>query len=291
VKPAPFRYYDPRSVEEALELLAELGDEAKVLAGGQSLVPMMNLRLARPACLIDLNRIAALDYLRDGEETLVIGAMTRQRTVETSEFVEAKNPLLVEATGHIGHPTIRNRGTIGGSLAHADPAAEWPALAMALDATLVLRSAQAERQVAARDFFVGPLTTCLEPTELLAEVRVPHLARGAGWSFLELSRRFGDFALVGVAAWVRTDGSVCVDAGIALTGVGGGPVRARRAEEILRGERLGEPLFEHAARAVREEIEPDSDLHASADYRRTVAQVLTRRALAVAQKRLGGGAA
>ncbi len=288
MKPASFRYFDPRSVEEALELLAQHGDDAKVLAGGQSLVPMMNLRLARPACLIDLNRIAALDYLREEDGALVVGAMTRQRSVETSELVRARNPLLAEAVGQIGHIPIRNRGTVGGSLAHADPAAEWPALALALDATLLVRSSQGERRVAARDFFVGPLTTCLEPAELLAEVRVPHLAPGAGWAFVELSRRFGDFALVGVAVRLSLQAGVCAGAAIALTGVGGGPVRAEKAEGLLRGERPSAALFEQAARAVAEEIEPDADLHASADYRRRLAQVLTRRALDEAQRRAKG---
>lgn len=290
MKPAPFRYYDPESVERALELLAEQGDDAKVLAGGQSLVPMMNLRLARPACLIDLNRVSALSYLREEEGVLVIGAMTRQRTVETSELIGARNPLLVEATEHIGHPTIRNRGTVGGSLAHADPAAEWPALALAMNATMILRSVHGERQVQAREFFVGPLTTCLEPTEILAEVRVPNLPSGAGWSFLELSRRFGDFALVGVAVWLKAEAGVCTDAAIALTGMGDGPVRAVSGEAMLKGERLSEILIEQTARAVSQGLEAQSDLHASADYRRNVAQVLMRRGLAVAQKRLAGGA-
>lgn len=287
MKPARFRYYDPETVEEAVSLLVEFGSDARVLAGGQSLVPLMNFRLARPKYLVDINKVSSLDYIRQGDHTLAIGAMTRQRTVETSTLVQEKNPLLIEASRYIGHPTIRNRGTVGGSLAHADPAAEWPALAMVMDATLVLRGPQGERCIPAEDFFVTYLTTCLDPSEILVEIRIPELSRGAGWSFLELSRRFGDFALVGVAIRLTTDGSgICTDGAIALTGVGAYPVRAQSAEQLLRGERLSEALFEHVARAVAKELEPDSDLHASADYRRTVARILTLRGLAIAQKRL-----
>lgn len=287
MKPARFRYYDPETVEEAVSLLVEFGSDARVLAGGQSLVPLMNFRLARPKYLVDINKVSSLDYIRQGDHTLAIGAMTRQRTVETSTLVQEKNPLLIEASRYIGHPTIRNRGTVGGSLAHADPAAEWPALVMVMDATLVLRGPQGERCIPAEDFFVTYLTTCLDPSEILVEIRIPELSRGTGWSFLELSRRFGDFALVGVAIRLTADGSgICTDSAIALTGVGAYPVRAQTAEQLLRGERLSEALFEHVARAVAKELEPDSDLHASADYRRTVARILTLRGLAIAQKRL-----
>ena len=288
MKPARFQYYDPETVDEVLRLLAEHGEEAKILAGGQSLVPLMNFRLARPSRLIDINRVSSLAYLKQENGALRIGALTRQRAVEKSELVLRQNPLVVEASEHIGQPAIRNRGSVGGSLAHADPAAEWPALAVAMDATMIVRSAQAERTVPASEFFVTYLTTCMAPDEMLAEVRMPCLPPGSGWSFLELSRRHGDFALVGVALWLTADaGGICTGGAIALTGVGPSPVRARKAEERLRGERLGQTLFQQVASAVSEELEPDSDLHASADYRRRVGGVLTRRALAIAQTRLG----
>lgn len=287
MKPAPFRYFDPETPEEAVALLEEFGSDAKVLAGGQSLVPLMNFRLARPKCLIDINKVLSLDYIRHQEQTLVIGAMTRQRTVETSDVVRATNPLLAEASRYIGHPAIRNRGTVGGSLAHADPAAEWPALAMVMDATLVLRGPQGERRVPARDFFVSYLTTCLGESEILTEVRIPELERGAGWSFAELSRRYGDFALVGVAVRVAADArGVSTDAAIALTGVGPRPVRATSAEQLLRGERSSQALFARVASEVANQLEPDSDLHASADYRRAAARALTQRSLITAWKRL-----
>jgi len=293
VKPARFHYHDPERVEEVLGLLSEYGEDAKILAGGQSLVPLMNFRLARPAHLVDINRISSLAYVSEQNGMMLIGAMTRQRAVEKSELVRRRNPLLVEASQYIGHPAIRNRGTVGGSLAHADPAAEWPALALAMNATVVLRSARGERVVSAADFFVTYLTTCLAPDELLTEIQVPCLPPESGWAFLELSRRHGDFALAGVAVWLKADATeVCTDAAISLVGVGPGPVRARKAEECLRGERLGEKLFQRVASIVSEELDPDSDLHASAEYRRHVAGVLTRRALAIAQSRAGrnGGA-
>jgi aerobic carbon-monoxide dehydrogenase medium subunit len=287
MKPARFQYYDPETVDEVLRLLAEHGEEAKILAGGQSLVPLMNFRLARPSHLIDINRVDALAYLKPEDGVLRIGALTRQRAVEKSELVRRRNPLIVEASAHIGHPAIRNRGSVGGSLANADPAAEWPALALAMDATMIVRSAHSERAVPAAEFFMTYLTTCMAPDEMLAEVRIPGLPPGSGWSFLELSRRHGDFALVGVAIWLTANaGGVCTGGAIALTGVGAAPVRARRAEQRLLGGRLGEPLFQQVATAVSEELEPDSDLHASAEYRRRVGGVLTRRALAIAQTRL-----
>lgn len=288
MKPAPFRYYDPRTVEEAISLLEEFGEDSKILAGGQSLVPVMNFRLARPQNLVDINRVASLDYLREEDHTLVIGALTRQRTVELSDLVKQRNPLLVEASQHIGHPTIRNRGTVCGSLAHADPAAEWPALALVMDATCVVRGPDSERRVPISDFFINYFMTCLDSREMLTEARVPALPAGAGWSFLEISRRHGDFALVGTALWLTADANeICTDCGIALTGVGPYPVRARATEQRLKGERLGELLFVQVAKGVSDEIDPCSDLHASADYRRHVSGVIVRRALGIAQQRLG----
>jgi aerobic carbon-monoxide dehydrogenase medium subunit len=265
VKPAAFAYHDPRSVDEALSLLTELGSESKLLAGGQSLVPAMNFRLARPAHLIDLNRVPELSYLRvDPDGWLVLGAMTRQRTVERSADVGAGWPLIVEALRHVGHQAIRSRGTIGGSLAHADPAAELPAVMTALDAQLVVRSSGGSRTVPASEFFVDYLTTCLGPDELLSEIRVPPLPAGARCAFQEVSRRWGDFALVGVAAVVTSS-----SARLAFTGVGPTPVRV----DLPPGDPAA--LGQQAAANLR----PDSDLHASAQYRQEVAAVLAERAL------------
>lgn len=287
MKPASFRYYAPRTVEETISLLEQFGEDAKILAGGQSLVPLMNFRLARPNHLVDINRVSSLDYLREDDGALAIGALTRQRSVELSELARRRNPLLIEASQYIGHPAIRNRGTVCGSMAHADPAAEWPALALVMDATFVIRGPAGEKRVPARDFFISYFTTCLEPRELLTEVRVLALPPGAGWSFLEVSRRHGDFALVGAAVWLTADSDgLCTDCGIALTGVGSYPIRARAAEQALKGGRLGEALFAQAAKRVPEGLDPTSDLHASAEYRRRVAGVIVRRALAIAQSRL-----
>lgn len=290
MKPPPFEYFDPRSVEEALALLKGHSEDAKILAGGQSLVPLLNFRLARPRYLIDLNRIPAFSYIREVNGGLVIGAMTRQRVVEKSPLIRERCPLLAEAMPLIGHPQIRNRGTIGGSLAHADPAAELPAVVAALRGELVVRGADRQRLLTPEQFFVSYLTTALEPSELLVEVRLPAWPPRTGWAFLEVSRRHGDFALVGVAAVLTVDeAGVCTHAALALTGVGPTPVLAFRAAQGLVG---GEPTaeaFEEAARRVSEALRPDSDLHASAEYRRHVAGVLTRRALARALERAKGG--
>ena len=280
MKPAPFEYHDPTTVEEALALLQEFGDEAKPLAGGQSLVPLMNFRLARPARLVDLNLISELSYLRTEDGWLRIGAMTRQRQLERAGEVARDWPLLVEATRHIGHPPIRHRGTVGGSLAHADPAAELPAVMAALDAELVVRDQAGERTVCADEFFLSYLTTALAPTELLVEVRVPTLPPRTGWAFQEVSRRHGDFALVAVAALVTLDAAGAIAAArVAVAGGAPTPVRATQAEALLRGQQPTEAVFREAERLASAAVDPDSDLHASADYRREVAGVLTRRAL------------
>jgi CO/xanthine dehydrogenase FAD-binding subunit len=289
MKPARFDYVAPTTLGEAISLLKEHEANAKVLAGGQSLVPLLNMRLARPAILIDLNGIRELDYIREVNGQLAIGAMTRKRAVEHSSVVKTRQPLLHAATLQVAHAQIRNRGTVGGSLAHADPAAEYPAVAVALDAELQTVGPQGERTLRAADFFVTYLTTALAPTELLTEVRVPVQPRRTGWSFLEISRRRGDFAMAGVAVTVGLDsGGRCREPRIALFGVGPTPVRARQAEDIVDGENPGETLIERAAERVTEEIdEPLSDVHASAEYRRTLARVLTRRALAEAIERAG----
>lgn len=290
MKPASFEYADPETVEEALKLLHTFGPDAKVLAGGQSLVPMMNFRLVRPRQIVDINRIASLEYIRSGrDDGLAIGAMTRHAALERSPEVRARAPLVAEAIPHIGHIAIRNRGTIGGSLAHADPAAELPAIVVALDATLVIGTAHGKRTSTAADFFRGYLSTSLEPSELLLEIQIPSPAPRTGTAFLEVSRRHGDFALAGVAVSVTLDkGGACTAAAVVGTGIGPGPVRLTAAENVLKGERPNPGLLERACSAAQASVSPDADLHASAEYRKHVTGVLTRRALALAVQRAGG---
>ena len=274
MKPAKFEYFDPTTLGEAVALLGRLGEDARVLAGGQSLVPLMNFRLARPEHLVDLNNVSELEF----------GAMTRQRVLERSGEAVGGWPLLREATGYIGHVQIRNRGTVGGSLSHAFPSAELPVAMVTLDATFVLRGADGERMVAAEDFFLGTMTTVLNPGELLREVRVPAMVVGGGTSFQEVSRRYGDFALAGAAALVTLDRSGTV-AGARLTLTGATPLRAHAAETVLIGERPSAVLFREAARRSVDGIEQDSDMHATADYRRRACEVLARRALLRAAER------
>ena len=290
MKPPSFEYAAPKTVNEAVSLLKQYEGEAKILAGGQSLMPLLNMRLARPGLLVDVARVDGLDYIREVDGCLAIGAMTRQRSVEHSELVKRRFPLVHIAILHIAHPQNRNQGTVGGSLAHADPAAELPAIALALDAELRAVGPGGERRIKAADFFVTYLTTALEPTEVLTEVRFPELPPRTGWSFIELARRHGDFALTGVVARLATDGGGrCSAAQIVLFGVGATPVRARRTEQLLVGEQCAAPLFERAGQTASEEIaEPLSDVHASAEYRRDLARVLTRRALAEAASRAAG---
>ena len=288
MKPASFEYHDPTTLSEATALLGRLGEDARVLAGGQSLVPLMNFRLARPAHLVDLNRIAELDFLSVEDGELRIGAMTRQRALERSAEVASGWPLLREAAGFIGHVQIRNRGTVGGSLAHAYPSAELPVAMVTLDAAFVLQGEGGERTVAAEDFVFGTMTTALEPGELLREVRVPVPAAGSGTSFQEVSRRYGDFALAGAAALVTLDRDGAV-AGVRLTLTGSAPIRAGAAEDAVLGEKPSEALFREAARRAVEGIEQDSDMHASAEYRGRACEALARRALTEAARRAAAG--
>jgi carbon-monoxide dehydrogenase medium subunit len=284
MKPAPFDYVAPRSIEEALRELARGGPEAKILAGGQSLVPLLNFRLARPSLLVDLNRIPELNYLTPREDGIAIGAMTRQVQVERDATLVQSQPLLVEAIRWVGHPAIRTRGTIGGSLAHADPAAELPAVAVCLDAQLSVRGPRGRRTVRAEDFFQGYLTTELEPDEMLVETWLPPLRPGTGQAWLEFARRHGDFALVGVAVSLSLDGESVRDARIVLTGVGGKPVRAREAETVLVGGSVPERVGA-TADAARTAIEPEADIHASKEFRAHLAGVLTERAIRLAYDR------
>ena len=289
MKPARFDYHAPTTVEEAIALLARYGGEAKLLAGGQSLMPLMNFRLARPAALIDLNVIPGLAYIREDDGQVRFGAMTRQRTIEFSSLVRRRLPLLAEATALVGHLSIRTRGTIGGSIAHADPSAEYPAMLTALDGSVVARGPRGERMLTPAELFQSYLSTSLGPDEILVEVRLPAMPAGAGFAFEEFSRRHGDFAIVGIAAMVvAAEGQRCTSARLATAGAGPVPTRLRAAEEILEHEGLSEPVIEAAARRAAELVEPDSDIHASAAYRKNLTRVLTVRALRRAVARMGG---
>ena len=287
MKPPKFDYHAPTSVEEAIALLQRYGGDAKILAGGQSLVPLLNFRLSRPAALIDLNRIPSLAYVRSDDGEVRLGAMTRQRTVEFSPVVAERVPLLTEATRWVGHLPIRSRGTIGGSLAHADPSAEYPTVLAALEGSVVARGPKGERIVSAGDLFQSYLTTSLAPDEILVEVRVPAMDAGAGYAFEELARRHGDFALVGIAAVIARNGERCTLARLATSGTGPVPIRLHDAERILERDGLGDAAIEAAARRASELVEPDSDIHASADYRRHLTGVLTGRAIKRALTKAG----
>lgn len=288
MKPAPFEYQAPTSLEAALDLLARHGGDAKVLAGGQSLIPVMNFRLAQPALLIDLNRIPGLDFLRRGADGgLEIGAMTRQRRLERDPLVGEVAPLLAEAIPWVAHPQIRNRGTFGGSIAHADPAAELPAIAVALRARFRLRKTGGDRWVEAKDFFAGLFTTLLEPDELLVEATIPPLAPRTGWSFMEVARRHGDYAQVGIAALVTLgeDGR-CREARLVYLSVGDAPVEATAAAGLLAGTDLGpEAVAAAADKASRDEMDPRGDIHATLEFKRHLARVLTGRAVRRAAER------
>ena len=291
MKPAPFAYESPRTLESALALLDAHGDDAKVLAGGQSLIPVMNFRLARPAMLIDLNRLPDLDFVRRHKNgALRIGALTRQSYAEHEPLVAEHAPLLAEALPHVAHPQIRNRGTVGGTLAHADPAAEIPAVAVTLGARLRLLSTRGERWIAAEEFFEGLFATALAPDELLVEIEIPLPAPRTGSAFLEVARRHGDYALAGVAATVTLDESgSCSSSRLVILGVGDQPTLSSATSGVLSDERPDEALIESVAAAVRDEIEPVGDIHASAEFKRHLSGVLARRALTLACERAANG--
>jgi carbon-monoxide dehydrogenase medium subunit len=277
-----FDYEAPRTVPEAVQLLAEHQDEANVLAGGQSLIPLLAMRLAHPAVLIDINGIAELSGVSDADGWVAIGAMTREYVAEDSATVADAVPLLAAALPLIGHEAIRSRGTIGGSLAHADPAAELPAVARALDAEFVVRGKSGERVVPAAQWFEGYLTTSRRSDELLVEVRFPTAGRGTGVSFQEVARRHGDFAIVGLAVSLVVSGEVISDARLAFAGVSDVPVRAAAAEDLVVGERPSAALFDEAARRATGDLDPPGDLHGSSDYRKAVAAAMVRRGLRAA---------
>jgi CO/xanthine dehydrogenase FAD-binding subunit len=284
MKPAPFEYCAPTDMAEALDLLARYGDEAKILAGGQSLMPLMNMRLARPSLLVDINRLSALSHITfDASGALAVGALTRQRAIERASLIQTHYPLLAAVMPSLGHFQIRNRGTIGGSIVHADPAAELPAVCLALEAEFVLRSAVGQRTLNAADFFRSYLTTAIEPVEMLVDIRFPPWQAQWRWGFQEVCRREGDFALVGAVAVLQMDNdAVCQTARLTMFGVGGTPCRPRTAEDMLSGQRLEGRVLDQLAHVVAAELEPDSDIHASAEYRREVGGVVARRAVDMA---------
>ena len=286
MKPPRFSYHDPKSVAEVTGLLASL-ENARLLAGGQSLMPMLNFRYVLPDHLIDINGVAELSYLRATDKALELGAMTRQRELEFSAVVKERCPLLHEAILQVGHRQTRNRGTVGGSLCHLDPAAEIVAVAAALDATVRVASAKATREIAMAQFPQGYMTPSLEPDEMVTGVTLPHWPKGHGHAFIEFSRRHGDFAICSAAALLEEDASGKIThASVTIGGVGPGPVRAREVERAITGQAASETLFREACESCRK-IEAMSDVHAPADYRQHLAAVLSRRALEKAHSRVG----
>lgn len=292
MKPARFEYHDPKSVEEALRILDSHQNDCKILAGGQSLMPLMNMRLVRPKVIVDINRVEGLDYIRAENNRLMIGANARQRALQSDGLIAERVPVLRDAAAYIAHPQIRSRGTICGSLAHADPAAELPALAVALDAELLATGPKGKRIIPASSFFVSYFATALEPNEILTEARFPVPPKEMVWSVLEVSRRHGDFALVGIVAGLALDrGSQVVNgARLVCFGVGPTPVRLKEVEQALVGQTAGAAAFQKAAAIASQIVDPDNDVHASAEYRRSVAGVLTQRALRQIAEKLGGTA-
>jgi aerobic carbon-monoxide dehydrogenase medium subunit len=279
VKPAKFEYHAPASVEEALEILERYQGEARVLAGGQSLVPMMNFRLATPAAIVDLNRIAGLAEIDEADGAVTIGAMVRQRQIEFAPLIAEKLPLLSAATRWIGHLPTRTRGTIGGSIAHADPAAEIPMILQTLEGEVVVRTLQGERRIRASDLFLAPLTTSLAADEIITEIRFPAMPPGACHAIEEFARRKGDFAIAAISVMLVREGERCTMARLATAGIGPVTVRLRDAEAILEERGLGDAAIAAAAEKAAELVEPMSDQHGSADYRRHLTGVLTRRAV------------
>ena len=279
MKPAKFEYHAPASVEEALQVLERYQGEARVLAGGQSLVPMMNFRLATPAAIVDLNCVAGLAEIGAADGVVTIGAMVRQRRIEFAPMIAEKLPLLSAATRWIGHLPTRTRGTIGGSIAHADPAAEIPMILQVLEGEVVVRGPQGERRIAASDLFLAPLTTSLAADEIITEVRFPAMPAGACHAIEEFARRKGDFAIAAISVMLVRDGERCTMARLATAGIGPVTVRLRDAEAILEERGLGDAAIVSAAEKAAELVEPMSDQHGSADYRRHLTGVLTRRAV------------
>ncbi|MFN8402950.1 MAG: xanthine dehydrogenase family protein subunit M [Anaerolineales bacterium] len=287
MKPAPFEYHAPNTIEEVVTLKSQFGDDAKFLAGGQSLVPAMNFRIAQPSVLIDLNRVNELSYIREDGNVIRVGAMARERHLEFDSSIEKRTPLLHEAVPFIAHPQIRNRGTIGGSIVNADPAAELPVLMTALSAKLKAKNKSSERWIDAKDFFAGMFTTALQPDEVLAEIELPFAEPRTGWSFMEVAPRAGDYALMGVATSVTLDeNGKCKSVKLVYLNAGDGPVDAVEAANSLVGESLTDALIEStASHASEKEINPFGNMHASAEFQRHLAKTLTKQTLKIAAER------
>ena len=287
--PAAFDYIAPQSLDEAVRALAAHGEEAKLLAGGHSLLPLLKLRLANPKLLIDLTRIPGLGNISQDDDKIVLGALATHYQIESSKLLKSKCPLLPETARFIGDVQVRNRGTIGGSLTHADPCADWPAAILALGGELKLSGPTGERRIAGEEFFLGTMTTAIEPTEILTDIRVPVLSRRCGSAYLKMAQQASGFAVVGIAVWLRLDTKGrCEDIGVGVTGLSEKPFRARPVEERLRGNKLTPKLIEESAAQVAEGGDPLEDLHASAEFRAHLAQVYTSRAIQEAMKRVGG---
>lgn len=289
--PGEFEYHAPNTVDEAIALLDRLGDDGKVLAGGHSLIPAMRFRLAQPAALVDINRIAELAYVREEKGYLAIGALTRESTLEHTALVRQKYPILADVGRVIADPLVRNRGTVGGNLAHADPANDHPAVMLALGATLVARGPQGTRSIPVDDFFVGLFESALAQNELLLEIRVPTPGRGQGAAYEKVERKVGDYATSGVAVSLTLEGDVCRAARVGLTNVSAVPMRAQNAETALVGQRVTEEVLERAGQAAARECDPSSDLRGSAEFKRDLTRVLVKRAARRAIARAKGAAA
>ena len=287
--PAAFDYIAPQTLDEAVRALAAHGEEAKLLAGGHSLLPLLKLRAASPKLLIDLTRIPGLGNISQQDDKIVVGALATHYQIESSKLLKTKCPLLSQTARAIGDVQVRNRGTIGGSLSHADPCADWPAAILALGGELKLNGPNGQRRIAAEEFFLGAMTTAIEPTEILTEIRVPVSSRRCGSAYLKMAQQASGFAVVGIAVWLRLDTKGrCEDIGVGVTGLSEKPFRARPVEERLRGNKLTPKLIEESAAQVAEGSDPLEDLHASAKFRAHLAQVYTSRALQEAVKRAVG---
>jgi carbon-monoxide dehydrogenase medium subunit len=288
--PRSFEYSAPRSLDEAISLLQKLGPDAKILSGGQSLIPMMKMRLASPPHIVDINRIPGLDYITESNGAVRIGALARESSLEASDVVKSRLPILVDTTQVIADPLVRNHATVCGNLAHGDPANDHPATMLALGATLVIAGPRGDREVSINDFFTGLFTTALNPDEILKEIRIPIPGPGSGGAYVKLERKVGDYAIAGVAAQITLKGGACQRAGIGLTNVGFTPIKATKAEAFLTGKQVDEATIKKAAEIAAGEAQPVDDIRGSADYKRDVVRVLAARALGRALQRAKGGA-
>lgn len=289
--PRSFEYFSPRTLEEALSLLQKLGPDAKLLSGGQSLIPMMKLRLVSPPYIVDINRIPGLDYITESDGQLRIGALAREHQIESSDLVKSKLPILYETAKVIADPLVRSQSTICGNLAHGDPANDHPATMLALGATVIATGPSGQREIAIEDFFPGLFTTALEANEILTEIRIPLPPPSSGGAYLKLERKVGDFATAGVAAQLTLDGAgACQRAGVGLTNVGLTPIKAKQTEGFLSGKKLDDATIKHASELAASEAQPMDDIRGTADYKRDLVRVLTSRALTQAVNRARGGA-